>query len=417
MTDAATRPGAARAWTIAQIGARESYAAARAFVPAGRLKRLYTDIWCRFGSSLLRRGPASLRTLAGRRHPIIPSNRVVSFTPSALRLELQSKLFNGNPYDQYLRVGQWFDAKVLAHLERNPLSPQQDAFFTYNTGALAALQALKQRGISALVDQMDTARVAYDLIREESAKWPGWEPTPLTIPDAYFDRLAAEWDAAAGVVVNSEWTAAALVRQGVPRPKIHVVPLAYEPPDETSTVDRRPPIEELKSGRPLVVLWLGNVVLQKGIQYLVEAARLLSDRSIRFVVVGHVGISRKAIESAPRSIEFVGRVTRDRAAEVYRAADLFVFPTLSDGFGLTQLEAMSFGLPVIATPNCGAVVQNGHDGLVVPAADANALAAAIAELDDDRARLSEMGRRALEKARAFPLSAFAERLDAACLLS
>jgi glycosyltransferase involved in cell wall biosynthesis len=254
---------------------------------------------------------------------------------------------------------------------------------------------------------MDTARVAYDLVREEAAKWPGWEPEPPAVPDAYFDRLVAEWEAAAGVVVNSEWTAAALVRQGVSRDKIYVVPLAYDAPVPDSPTRIRPP------GHPLLVLWLGNVVLQKGIQYLVEAARLLADRPIRFVVVGRVGISPQAVASAPPTVEFAGRVTRDRAAAMYRSADLFVFPTLSDGFGLTQLEAMAHGLPVIATPNCGTVVDHGNDGLVVPAADAAALAAAIAELADDRPRLDAMGRRAVQKARQFPLAAFARRLDAA----
>lgn len=106
-------------------------------------------------------------------------------------------------------------------------------------------------------------------------------------------------------------------------------------------------------------------------------------------------------------------MTRDRTTDVYRSAHLFVLPTLSDGFAITQLEAMAHGLPVIATPNCGAVVTPGSDGLIVPAGDAEALAAAIVGLDDDRPRLEEMGRMAVSKAAMFPLSAFGERLDAA----
>jgi len=50
----------------------------------------------------------------------------------------------------------------------------------------------------------------------------------------------------------------------------------------------------------------------------------------------------------------------------YRSADVFVLPTLSDGFAITQIEAMSHGLPVIATPNCASVVENGVDGLWCP---------------------------------------------------
>jgi glycosyltransferase involved in cell wall biosynthesis len=397
-------------WTVAQIGARENYAAARAFAPVGRLHRLYTDVWCRYGAGLLRYGPAATRALAGRWHAGVPSDRVVSFTVAALWHEVRSRFGRNRAsdiYDAYLRAGRWFDHRLLVHLDRHPLVPGTDAFFTYNTGALKTLRALRQRGFVGLVDQMDTGRAAYDLVREEAARWPGWELAPLTVPDAYFDRIAAEWEAASGVVVNSDWTAQALVLQRVPREKIHVVPMAYEPPVLGALTQPRSP-----GRRPLVVLWLGNVVLQKGIQYLVAAARLLADRPIRFVVVGHVGISRRAVESAPPSVEFVGRVTRDRAAEAYRAADLFVFPTLSDGFGLTQLEAMAHGLPVVATPNCGAVVEHGRDGLIVPAGDAAALATAVANLADDPGRRAEMGRQALVKAGTFSLAAYAGRLDA-----
>src|SRR5205823_3982903 len=107
------------------------------------------------------------------------------------------------------------------------------------------------------------------IVRAEAAKWPAWTDSPPVIPDAYFDRLAAEWAAADAVVVNSDWSADALVRQGVPREKIHVVPLAYDPPPipPTLTLPRKGGGDKRGSGRgPLVVLWLGNVILRKGIQ-------------------------------------------------------------------------------------------------------------------------------------------------------
>ena len=73
-------------------------------------------------------------------------------------------------------------------------------------------------------------------------------------------------------------------------------------------------------------------------------------------------------------------------SEVYaqmKAADAFVFPTLSDGFGMVQLEAMSAGLPVIATAKCGAVVRDGIDGFIVPTGDAQAIATSLIRLRED----------------------------------
>ena len=74
--------------------------------------------------------------------------------------------------------------------------------------------------------------------------------------------------AATNVVVNSEWSRDALIAQGVAREKLIVLPLAYEVPEMPSPPRTRPANE-------FRVLWLGQVILRKGIQYLLEAARLL----------------------------------------------------------------------------------------------------------------------------------------------
>jgi len=77
-------------------------------------------------------------------------------------------------------------------------------------------------------------------------------------------------------------------------------------------------------------------------------------------------------------------VPEDRVVAEYRRHDLLVFPSTYEGFGLVVLEAMSQGLPVIATP-VGCVpdlIRDGDNGLVVPARDANALARAVRRLMD-----------------------------------
>jgi glycosyltransferase involved in cell wall biosynthesis len=99
----------------------------------------------------------------------------------------------------------------------------------------------------------------------------------------------------------------------------------------------------------------------------------------------------------------LGRITRDHLQHIYRQAHVFVLPTLSDGFAITQLEALSHGLPVVATPNCGRVVTNEVDGLIVPARDGAALAEALARLDADRHRLRWMSSNALLTASKYDL--------------
>src|SRR5258708_6245032 len=69
-------------WIVSQIGARQHYGVPRGFFYKNELRTLYTEVWCRWGHSLLRRGPKPARAFAGRYHPDIPNSKVVAFDSS-----------------------------------------------------------------------------------------------------------------------------------------------------------------------------------------------------------------------------------------------------------------------------------------------------------------------------------------------
>ena len=408
-----------RDWIVAQIGAREHYAVARALHQNEALERLYTEFWS--GDSLLanrarqsaRLGP--LNALLNRYHAHIPNDKVTAFNLPTLGISaldlMASRVGRAHSieadYINHVRIGKKFAHRCIGDLSKRGVSAEKHAFFGYNTGCLETLRWLNRRGVATVVGQIDPARVEEDLVRAESEKWPGWATDIGRIPDVFYARLQAEWDAASKVLVNSPWSRDALIQQGVDARKIVVVPLAYEAPALLPNLPAR------DDKAPLQVLWLGSVLLRKGIQYLIEAAILLQKTDIRFVVAGPIYINHDKIANAPANVEFVGRVERARAGELYRQADVFVLPTLSDGFAITQLEAMAHGLPVVATARCGEVVTPGVDGAIVPVADAQALAQALLSLSEDREKLRAMKVAALEKSRQFSLQRFADGLDAA----
>jgi glycosyltransferase involved in cell wall biosynthesis len=76
-------------------------------------------------------------------------------------------------------------------------------------------------------------------------------------------------------------------------------------------------------------------------------------------------------------VKWFGPATRKQAAEYYRNADVFILPTLSDGFAITQLEAQAYGLPLIASRRCGEVVQDNVNGLLLDDPSAEAIKSAI----------------------------------------
>jgi glycosyltransferase involved in cell wall biosynthesis len=182
------------------------------------------------------------------------------------------------------------------------------------------------------------------------------------------------------------------------------VPLAID-------LSRHESLEPVRAESPLTVLWLGSVILRKGIQYLVQAARTLQKHRIEFLIAGPVGISEQALRSFPANMKILGRVTRDRLSEIYRQAHVFVLPTLSDGFAITQLEAMAHGLPVIATPNCGQVVTDGVDGFILSARDSEALASRLAQLAATPYLVRSMSANALLKAKQYDLPSNARLID------
>jgi glycosyltransferase involved in cell wall biosynthesis len=396
-------------WIVAQEGSRETYGVPLALHRLGQLRLLYADIWCRWGRCLLSRGPEGARALSTRFNPHIPADQVVSFSPRALLWRSFyharfSRLPLADQSDLACRFGAWFAGRVGKCLSRLELNPEMDLFFGFNVSSLEALEVLRARRILTVLGQVDPGKVEEDIILEETERWPGWQSVPRRIPQSYWARLGAEWNQADLVMVNSEWSAAGLAKQGVSKDKIIVVPLAVD----LASYQKPEPI---KAEGDLKILWLGTVILRKGIQYLVEAARLLEGQRVEFLLAGPVGISDRAVRTFPRNMRILGRITRDQLSQVYRQAHVFVLPTVSDGFAVTQLEAMAHGLPVITTPNCGRVVTDGLDGLLVPARDSQALADALLRLNNNRRLVRDMSRNALGTVRKYDLPSNARLLN------
>jgi glycosyltransferase involved in cell wall biosynthesis len=394
---------------IAQEGSRENYGVPVSFQRLNLLRCMYVDIWCSWGRSLLRRGPAKMRALATRFNPEIPPNRVVSFNSRATLWRTaqnlrRRKLSRSEMSNEYCGFGRWYAIQVRKHLTQIELQPQVDHFFGFNSNCLEALELLNERRIFTVLDQVDPGLVEENIVLAEAERWPGWERIPGRISQSYWERVKAEWAAADLVLVNSNWSRKALVQQGVPDGKIIVVPLALDLPKDEA-------MKPVDPQGPLKVLWLGSVILRKGIQYLVEAARKLERQNVEFLLAGPMGISEQAIRTFPNNIKVLGRVTRDQLSWHYRRAHVFALPTLTDGFAITQLEAMAHGLPVVTTPNCGNVVTDGVDGFIIPARDSQALADAIARLDADRPMLRAMSANSLLSIQKYDLPSNAKLIN------
>jgi len=97
---------------------------------------------------------------------------------------------------------------------------------------------------------------------------------------------------------------------------------------------------------------------------------------------------------------------------LYQEADIFVLPSVDDGFGMVVAEAMAAGLPVIVTENVGAAdhIEDGVEGFVVPIRNPEALAAKIKFFYDNLDEVKKMSLASLKKSRFFFPEAYVERM-------
>ncbi len=188
--------------------------------------------------------------------------------------------------------------------------------------------------------------------------------------------------------------------------RVKVVPLGIDT-TRFATVDAEK-VAALRQryGTPLL-LFVGVLRYYKGLPFLIEAMRELD---ARLVIVGQGPMEpelRAQIESQglhPR-IFLTGEVSDADLPSYYHACDIFVLPSSqrSEAFGLSQVEAMACGKPVVCTElgtGTSFVNQHGETGLVVPPMDSEALARAIDRLLADPYRRAEMGRKAAARVQA-----------------
>ena len=158
------------------------------------------------------------------------------------------------------------------------------------------------------------------------------------------------------VVAVSRYTKDILVRHyGVAASKVSVV---YNGVD----LDRAggPTGEEQRPIRDHVVLFLGRMTFQKGPDYFVRAAQLVIRRmpNVRFVMAGGGDMYHRMIEFAAdlgigAHFHYTGPLSREDVRRLYRTSDLYILPSVSEPFGITPLEAISHGVPVIISKQAG----------------------------------------------------------------
>jgi glycosyltransferase involved in cell wall biosynthesis len=183
----------------------------------------------------------------------------------------------------------------------------------------------------------------------------------------------------------------AISKLGCPAEKIVLIPNAVD------TFLFKPS----KERRENLVVWVGRFVPEKGVKYLVEAAKMIvqSSPDTEFLLIGYGPLKDRIMKLAlhnglsERTLKFGGKLTRTEIAGLLSIASVFVIPSLSEGMPIALMEAMASGAPVVGSdiPGVSNLVEEGVTGLLVSPRDPVSLASAISELLNDSKKSRSMG--------------------------
>lgn len=198
------------------------------------------------------------------------------------------------------------------------------------------------------------------------------------------------------VFTTSEASRAVLITDyRVEASKIRIIPLGVD----TSKFQGKK-----RRSEKTTLLFVGPLIKRKGVEYLIKAFKEIENKDVKLILIGQ-GRERKKLESLVKrlglkNVEFKGYLEDEELIKHYNMADIFVLPSLKEGFGQVLLEAMTCGLPIVATDATAIPEVVGNAGILVEPRNPKALANAIRVLMDDeelRGEFGERGRKRVEE--------------------
>ncbi|WP_017300731.1 glycosyltransferase family 4 protein [Nodosilinea nodulosa] len=299
----------------------------------------------------------------------------------------------------------WVYASLDRHVARHHLD-HLEAVYAYEDGAASTFQSAKQRGIRCFYElPIVFHRAARQIQQDEANLFPEFSPSLQAIHEPLWklERKEQEIALADHIFVPSSMTRQSLLDAGVTSERISVIP--YGAP-----VDYFKP--QAKLDDKFRALFVGRVGPRKGVHYLLQAWQKLRLPEAELKLVGINEFPPGWIESYRDSIHYLPSVPHASLHHHYCSSSVLVFPSLVEGFGLVQLEAMACGIPIITTPNAAGpdIITDGVEGFIVPIRDSEAIQEKLEWCYQNPDELAEMGSAARRKAEALTWPVYQRKL-------
>ena len=294
----------------------------------------------------------------------IPTEKVRSFLLHGVVAKMINKL-RCNTIQKMVEpfMNSWFSVWAGKKI----LKEQYDVVRVFSGVAEEIFRMVKDvNTVKILVRGSSHIETQHTLLSEETVR----AERALEIPSQWIiEREKNEYELADNIQVLSSFALKSFLDKGIQRNKVDVFPLGVDTtkfrPDR-KIIEKR--VERMLSGKPLRVLIVGSFSFRKGILDLEKIVLALSE-NMHFTFVGDIPFEGKDIaKRIKENINMIPRQPEYKLVEFYNSADVFIFPTIEDGFAVVLSQALAAGLPIICTTNCCGpdLLNNGANGWVVP---------------------------------------------------
>jgi glycosyltransferase involved in cell wall biosynthesis len=377
------------------------------------LHSFYTTVAFDESDPLVRVAPPSVAKELLRRAYPIPDGKIVR-RPWREGLRLLSQKMNIDLLTER-EVGWASIFQVYTDLDRYVASALPkvrnsiNAVYCYEDGALATFRAAADLGLTCVYDlPIPYFQTARKLIEEEVQRLPDWAPTMIGAEDsaAKLERKRQEIELADVVVTNSRFTLSSLPQQIRETKKCFVA--EYGAP----RVELEEPLAGKDRNRPLRVLFAGTLSQRKGLADLFQAMKMLNTDRAELIVMGTPMAPMEFYRQQFSNFRYEKPRPHHEVLKLMQTCDVFVFPSILEGRGLVQMEAMACGLPLVSTANATGdeLVDEGETGFLVPIRSPESIAEKISWFLDHRERIPEMGQKAREKISSWTWESYGQKI-------
>lgn len=304
----------------------------------------------------------------------------------------------------------WYDVLFWGHDYQvsRAIGDRIEAVYAYEDGAKLTFESTKRIGATSIYElPLGYYRAVAREINRGREQWPDLHRAAYSEPRWKRFRKDAEIELADVIVVASDWAHESLSLSETASNK-PVVLVSYGTP-----VDEIRPRSQPPRG-PFTVLFAGQVGLRKGVPHLIEAWEKLKLSDARLLLAGSMNLPREYVNEHAASFEYLGALPRAELLDLMATVDLFVFPSLAEGFGLVIAEAMASGVPVLTTRNTGGprLITDDIEGWCVSAHEVEPLIERLEWAHQNRDRLFQMGQRARQRAEQWTWADYRRKLIA-----